>query len=163
MAVALNQTLRARGISTLLYKGMWERVVSRKTNGDDIFIGAAVSEDGETQPDIDLCAEIEGILGFVLGLVSQLETIPSQGYFYNDEDHPFADGLWVHVGIPKQGIVFLVCSGTNKTWGRGDKLKCVDGLFERADTNDNYQMIAEEAVTGAPSTRKYSFARWVKN
>jgi len=163
MAVALSSTLRSLGISTLLLKGQWERVVDRLTTGTDIFIGAAVTEDGETQPDIDLCAEIEGILGFVLGYVPQWETIDSEGYYYRDYDNPFGDNKWVRVGIPKQGNVILVLSGTNKTIGRGDKIKCVDGVFECADTNDNYQMIASEAVTGASNTRKYFYARWVKN
>jgi len=163
MAVALNTTLIAHGISTLLYKGQWERVVDRKVNGTDIFIGSAVTEDGETQPDIDLCAEIEAILGFVLGYVPQLETIDALGYYYRDYDVPFPDNSWVRVGIPKQGIVIFVCSGTAKTIGRGDKIKCVDGVWEAADTSDNYQMIAEEAVTGVANTRKYFYARWVKN
>lgn len=163
MTVALNTTLIDHGISTLLYKGQWERVVDRLTTGTDIFIGAAVAEDAETQPDIDLCSEVEAILGFVLGYVPQLETIDSDGYYYRDEDNPFGDNKWVRVGIPKQGIVIFVCSGTEKTIGRGDKIKCVDGLWEAADTNDNYQMIAEEAVTGVSNTRKYFYARWVKN
>ena len=163
MVVALDQTLRARGISTLLYKGQWDRVVGRKTTGTDIFIGAGVTEFGETQPSIDLCAEIEALLGIVLGLVPHLETIPALGPYYNDEDQPFAAGLWVHVGIPRQGMVFLICSETNTTIRRSEMLKCVDGVWQVADTNDNYQMIAEEAVTAAANTRKYFFARWVKN
>ena len=163
MAVALNTTLIDHGISTLLYKGKWDRVVDRKVNGTDIFIGAAVAEDGETQPDIDLCAEIEAILGFVLGYVPQLETIDADGYYYRDYDVPFPDNSWVHVGIPKQGMVIFVLSGTEKTIGRGDKIKCVDGVWEAADTSDNYQMIAREAVTGVANTRKYFYATWVKN
>jgi hypothetical protein len=59
--------------------------------------------------------------------------------------------------------VIFVCSGTAKTIARGAKIKCVDGVWEQADTNDNYQMIAEEAVTGVVNTRKYFYARWVKN
>jgi len=163
MVVSLDTTLISHGISNLIYKGQWKRVVDRTVNGTDIFIGAAVTEDGETQPDIDLCAEIEAILGFVLGYVPQLETIDSQGYYYRDEDHPFPDNSWVRVGIPEPEMVIFVCSGTEKTIGRGDKIKCVDGLWEKADTNDNYQMISKEDVTGAENTRKYFYATWVKN
>jgi len=164
MTVSLDSTLITLEISTLIFKGQWKRVVDRttKTDSSDIFIGAAVTEHGETQPDIDLCAEIEAIKGFVLGYAPQLETIDSQGYYYRDEDHPFAAEKWIRVGIPDVGMIILVCSGTNKTIGRGDKIKCVDGLFEEADTNDNYQMIASEAVTGASNTRKYFYAEWVK-
>ena len=163
MTVALSSTLRTLAISTLLFKGQWSRVEDRFTDGTDIFIGAAVTEDGETQPDIDLCGEIEAISGFVLGYCPQLETIDAEGYYYRDYDHPFGDGKWVRVGVPQQGMIFLVLTGTEKTIGRGDKIKCVDGVFEAADTNDNYQMIAAEAVTGASNTRKYFYARWVKN
>lgn len=164
MTVNLGTTLIGLGISTLLYKGQWDRVVDRQCTGDDIFIGAAVTEFGESeQSDIDLCAEVEAIFGFVLQYVPQLETIDATGIFYRDEDHPFADDSWVRVGIPSQGMVFLVCSGTEKTIAKGNKIKCVDGLFEVADTDDNYQMIAAEAVTGASNTRKYFYAEWVKN
>lgn len=163
MAVALNTTLISHGISTLLYKGQWERVVDRKTTGTDIFIGAGVTDYGETQPDIDLCGEAEALLGFVLGYAPQLETIDSQGYYYRDYDHCFPDNSWVRVGIPKQGIVIFVLSDTQETIARGAPIKCIDGVFVDTSTREEYQMIAEEAVTGVASTRKYFYARWVKN
>ena len=43
-----------------------------------------------------------------------------------------------------------------------DKIYCVDGVFTRAATNKNYQMICEEAVVGVAAVRKYFYARWVK-
>ena len=165
MAVVLNATLRALEISTLIFKGQWARIVDRKTKAlsDDIFIGAGVTEHGEDSPDIDLCSEVEPLLGFVIGLVPQLETIPALGPWFNDEDNPFAAELWIHVGCPSQAMVILVCSDTNKTINRGDKIKCVDGVWQKADTNDNYQMICEEPITAAGNTRKYFYATWVKN
>ncbi len=164
MTVSLSTTLINLGISTLVRKGQWARIVDRICNGSDIFIGAGVTEIGESNTsDIDLCAEIEALLGFVLGYVPQLETIHVNGYYYNDEDNPFADNSWVRVGIPTPGMVILVCSGTEKTIAKGDKINCSGGLFQTAATSDNYQMIAEEAVTGASNTRKYFYARWVKN
>jgi len=163
MGVALNTTLRALGISTLLFKGQWERVVDRKVNGTDIFIGAGVTDFGETQPDIDMAAEAEALLGFVLGYVPQLETIDALGYYFRDYDNPFPDDSWVRVGIPKQGLVILVCSGVQDSIARGAQLKCVAGLFVQTATREEYQMIAEEAVTGAIDTVKYFYARWVKN
>ncbi len=163
MAVALNTTLIALGISTLLYKGQWARVVDRKVNGADIFIGAGVTDYGETQPDVDLCGEAEPLLGFALGYVPQLETIDSQGYYYRDYDAPFPDNSWIRVGIPKQGDVILVLSDTQETIARGAPIKCIDGVFVDTTTREEFQMIAEEAVTGAALTRKYFYARWVKN
>ena len=164
MTTALGTTLINLAISTLVRKGQWKRIVDRQVTNSDIFIGAGVTEYGESgTSDIDLCAEIEALLGFVLGFVPQLETIDSQGYYYRDYDNPFVDNSWVRVGIPEQGMVILVLSATNTTIAKGDKLKCVDGVWSVADTNDNYQMIAEEAVTGAADTRKYFYARWVKN
>lgn len=163
MGVALNTTLRSHGISTLVYKGQWDRVVDRKVNGTDIFIGAGVTEHGETQPDIALPAEAEALLGFVLGYVPQLETIDPLGYFYRDYDAPFPDNSWVRVGIPRQGMVIFVLSDTQETIGRGDMIKCVAGVWLTSNTREEYQMIAEEDVTGVVSTRKYFYARWVKN
>ena len=165
MAVALDATLRTLAISTLIFKGQWARVTDRKTKAlsTDIFIGAAVTEHGESSPDIDLCSEVEPIHGFVIGLVPQLETIPALGPWFNDEDNPFTAGLWIHVGVPRQGMVILVCSDTNKTINRGDKIKCVDGVWQQADTNDNYQMYCRQPIVAAPNTRKYFYAEWVKN
>lgn len=165
MTVALGTTLINLATKSLLRQGSseWSDIDDRRVNGTDIFIGAAVTGYTETFPDIDLCAEIEAILGFVLGLAPQLETIPSQGMWYNDYDHCFDDNTWVRVGRPQQNCVILVLSETNTTIAVGDKLKCVDGVWQVADTNDNYQMIAEQAVTAAANTRKYFYAKWVKN
>ena len=164
MGVALNQTLRARGIKSLVYKGMWDRIVDRRCNGSDIFIGAGVTEKEEsTHADIDLCAEDETLFGFVVGICPQLETIPALGMWYNDYDVPFSDNVWVRVGIPTQGMVILVLSATNVNINKGEKIHCVDGVFQRATTDGNYQMFAKEAVTGAASTRKYFYARFVRN
>lgn len=165
MTVALGTTLINLGIATLVRKGNWKRIVDRLTTGTDMFIGAAVTEFGQggTKSSIDLCAEIEAILGFILGYVPQLETIDNEGYYYRDYDNPFAASKWVRVGIPEPEMVILVLSETNTTIAIGNKLKCVDGVWQVAATSDNYQMIAEEAVVAAANTRKYFHARWVKN
>jgi hypothetical protein len=134
------------------------------TTGTDIFIGAAVTEYGEgTQSAIDLCGVNEPISGFVLGYVPQLNTIDNEGYYHRDFDNPFAASKWVRLGVPAQEMVILILSGTEKTIAKFAKIKCVDGVWEEADSSDNYQMIAEEAVTGAGNTRKYFYGRWVKN
>lgn len=163
MTTALGTTLINLAIKSLLRNGMWADILDRTTNGTDIFIGAGVTGHAETFPDIDLCAEIEALLGFVIGLAPQLETIPANGMWYNDYDNPFGDGIWVRVGVPQQNCVILVLSETNTTIAVNDKLKCVDGVWQKADTNDNYQMMAMEPVTAAANTRKYFYAKWVKN
>jgi len=112
---------------------------------------------------IDLCAEQEALFGFILGLNPALNAIPAEGAWFNDFDNLIADNIWVQVGIPQQGGVYLVLSETNTAFQIGMKLKCVDGCFQEADTNDNYQMIAEEAIAAAANTRRYFWARWVKN
>lgn len=161
--VSLGTTLINLGVKTLVKYGGFQRIEDAYTTGSDIFIGAGVTRFGETKPNIDLCAEVDALWGFVLGYNKQLNTIDSQGFFYRDYDNPFAASKWVLVGIPVPGNVYLVLSETNTTIAINDKLKCVDGVFAVADTNDNYQMIAEEAVVGASDTRKYFYARWVKS
>lgn len=167
MAVALGTTLINLDIKGLVKKGKWDRIEDGRTNGDDIFIGAAITRKDETFPDIDLCGEIEAIWGFVTGLNTARHTLPNvttgNAAFYNDYDNPFADNIYVRIGIPTPQMIILVLSATAATIARGRKLKCVDGVFQHADTNDNYQMISEEAVTGAANTRKYFYARFVKN
>ncbi len=161
--VALGTTLINLGISTLVRKGEWQRIIDRQTNGADIFIGAGVTEHGESgTSDIDLCAEGEALLGIVLGYSNQ-EDIDSNGYYYRDYDNPFADGKQVLVGVPTPGMIILVLSETNVTISKGDRINCVDGVWQRASSSDNYQMIAMEAVTATAATRKYFYAMWVKN
>lgn len=161
--VALGTTLIDKKIKTLVKFGGWDRIEDARTNGDDIFIGAGVSRFGETRPDIDLCARVEALWGFVIGYNTQLNTIDNEGYYYRDYDVPFADNKWVRVGIPKQSSVYLVLSETAETLAVNDKIYCTGGVFTKADTDDNYQMIVEEAVVGVAEVRKYFYARWVKS
>jgi len=162
MAVALGTTLLNLGIHNLDKEGGWQRWEEGKTTGTDMFIGAGVTRRRETKPNIDLCAEQEALLGILLGYTGHKDnTIPTQGYYYNDYDNPFVAGKWVFIGIPKQGGIYLILSATNVTLLEGMKLKCVDGVFQEADTNDNYQMTCEQAITAAVNTRKYFYGRWV--
>ena len=163
MTVALGTTLINKGIHNLAKEGGWQRIEPGITTSTDIFIGAGVTRFGQTGQYIDLCAEIEALLGFVLGYNSAKETIDDQGYYYRDYDNPFISAKHVLIGIPKFGGVYLVLSGTQKTIALYDRINCVDGVFQRAATSDNFQMISEEAVTAAGNTRKYFYARMVKN
>lgn len=164
MVVALDETLIDMQIHNLAKEGGWQRVEEGKTTGTDQFIGAGVTRRGETIPNIDLCAEPEALLGFILGYTQHHDnTIPTQGYYYNDFDEPFVAGKWVFIGIPKTLGIYLVLSATNVTILIGQKIKCVDGVFTPADTNDNYQMICEQAIAAAANTRKYFYASFVKN
>ena len=162
--VALGTTLIDKKIKTLVKFGGWDRIEDGYTyEGEDIFIGAGVCRFGETRPNIDLCAMNEALWGFVLGYNRQLNTIDPQGYYYRDYDNPFGSSKWVLVGIPKQSSVYLVLSETEETLAVNDKIYCKDGVFTKAASGHNYQMICEEAVTGVGNVRKYFYARWVKS
>jgi len=161
--VSLGTTLINKGVKSLVKFGGFDRIEDAYTTGTDIFIGAGITRFGETKPNIDLCAVVDALWGFVLGYNKQLNTIHANGYYFNDYDNPFAASKWVLVGIPRQQAVYLVLSETNTTIAIGDKINCVDGVFKVATTGDNYQMIAEEAVTATADTRKYFYARWVKS
>lgn len=163
MTVALGTTLLAANIHNLDKEGGWQRIEPAITTGTDVFIGSGVTRHGMTGQYIDLCAEIEALLGFVLGYNTALETVDDEGYYFRDYDNPFISGKDVLVGIPKHGGIYLILSETNTTIALMDKLKCVDGVWKLADTSDNFQMIAEEAVTGAGNTRKYFYGRWRAN
>ena len=163
MTVALGTTLINLGIHTLLKTGsVWDRIVDGKINGTDIFIGAIVTRFGETYPDIDLCSVNDAMLGIVIGLNTTKHNLPENGAWYNDFDNCFANDKWARVGIPRPQGVYLILSDTDKTIDIGDKLKVVDGVIQVALTADNFQFIAEQAVTGASNTRKYFYARYVK-
>jgi len=163
MAVALGTTLLDLKISTLIKKGKWKRITDGRCNGDTIFVGAGVTREGQTFPEIALCGEAEPLTGFVTGLNTARHTLPALGIWYNDYDVPFADEIYVRIGIPEAQMIILVLSATAVNIGRGRKLKCVDGVFTHADTNDNFQMMAEEPVVAAALTRKYFYARFVGN
>ena len=162
--VDLGTTLIDMKIKTLVKFGGWDRIEDGYTdNQTTIFIGAGVCRFGETRPNIDLCAMNEALWGFVLGYVKQLNTIDPQGYYYRDYDHPFGASKWVNVGIPKQSSVYLVLSETAETLSVNDKIYCTAGVFTKAASGHNYQMIVEEPVVGVGGIRKYFYARWVKS
>lgn len=163
MTVALGTTLRAKKIHNLDKEGGWQRIEPGITTSTDIFIGAGVTRYGLAGRYIDLCAEVEALLGFVLGYDSTQETIDDEGYYFRDYDNPFASGKHILVGIPKHGGIYLVLSGTNKTIALYARIQCVDGVFEAVLTSGRDQMISEESITGAGNTRKYFYGRWVKN
>ena len=113
MTVALDETLIAKGISTLLKKGVYKRIEDGITNGVTIFIGALVTRYGETFPDIALCGEGEAIFGQVFGLNTSKHLLPELGSWYNDFNNPFANDLWVRIGILEPEAIYLVLSETN--------------------------------------------------
>lgn len=163
MAVALGTTLIDLNIHNLDKEGGWQRIEEGLTTGADIFIGAGVTRrraGGSRQ--IDLCGEQEALFGFVLGYTQNASnTIDTQGYYYRDYDAPFAAAKEVFIGVPKQGGIYLILSETNVTLALDMKLKCVDGVWSEADTNDNFQMMCEQAITAAANTRKYFYGKWV--
>lgn len=163
MTVALGTTLINLSIDTLLKKGVYVRTEDAKTTSTDIFIGALVTRFGETFPDIDLCAEIEAIFGQVVGINTSKHLVHENGPWYNDYDNPYGNDKWVRVGILQPEAIYLVLSETNTTIVVGNKLKNKDGVLKLADTSDNFQFIANSAVTGAGNTRKYFYATFVKN
>ena len=162
MTVALGTTLIDKKIHGLSKEGGWQRIEPGITTSTDCFIGSGVTRHGMTGQYIDLCAELEALLGFILGYNTALETIDDEGYYYRDYDAPFSSGKNILIGIPKFGGIYLVLSGTEKSIGLHDRINCVDGVFETSSTSDNFQMIAEEAVTGVSNVRKYFYARMVK-
>lgn len=163
MTVALGTTLIDLSIDTLLKKGVYKRIEDAITTDADIFIGALVTRFGETFPDIDLCSVIEAIFGQVVGINTSKHPVPALGPWYNDYDNPYANNIWVRVGILEPQAIYLVLSETNITIAVGNKLKCVDGVLALADTADNYQFIANSPITGAGNVRKYFYATFVKN
>jgi hypothetical protein len=167
MTVVLGTTLLDLSIHNLDKEEGFQRIEEGKTTGTTTarqFIGALVSRFGQTSPNIHLCAEVEALTGLLLGYNGDKDnTIPSQGYYYNDYDQPFVSGKWIWIGIMKPGGIYLCLSATNITIAIDNKMKCVDGVLAIADTNDNYQFIAEQVQTKAANTRKYFYARFVKN
>lgn len=138
------------------------RRIEARTNGTDIFIGAIVTRDEETRPDIDLCGEDESPLGIVEGYTNKDEP-DSDGYWYRDGDVPFADNKWVIVGILTPGQILWVCSTANVNINEGEYLKVVAGLLQRGGTGDDLLFKAEEDVTATASTTKYFRASVVKS
>lgn len=110
------------------------RVVQRRTNGSDIFLGALVGEVGESFPDIDLAAAAETILGFVYR--HSIESDIPVGWQNPNADSPvylFADDTYVDVILSHGGaleiaavIVEGATTSTNTIVGN-EKLKAAAG------------------------------------
>lgn len=137
------------------------RRVERRCNGSDIFIGALVTDEGETFPDIDLAAEDESVLGIVEGYTNRDLPNATYGYWYYDGDVPFADNKWVIVGILTPGQVVWVCSTADVDIKQGEYLKCAAGLVQRCGTDSDAMFKAMEGITAVASTTQYLRAQVV--
>lgn len=162
MTVALGTTLIDLSTDRIDKDG-WFRIIDRRVNGTDIFIGAIVTDEGETFPDVDLCSEDQVMTGIVIGENPTKHTLHANGPMYHDYDQCFDNNTWIRVGVPKAQGRYLVLSETNTTITRGQPLEVVTGVLKVATTGDNYRFIAEEAVTGASNTRKYLWARFIQS
>lgn len=168
MTVVLDETLIAKGISTLLKKGKYVRIEDGRINGVDVFLGALVTRYGETFPDIALCGDGEGILGQVIGINTSKHLVHEDGPWYNDFDNPYANDTWVRIGIFESQGIYLVLSETNITVAVNDKLKVVTGVLAIATTiattptvPEHYQFLANEPKAAAADTRKYLYVTFV--
>ena len=82
------------------------RVVQRRTTGSDIFLGALVTEVGETFPDIDLCEAGELALGFVWKhSISSDEPEGWQNPNATTPDYTIADNTYVDVILSHGGAL----------------------------------------------------------
>jgi len=155
--MALDTELTALGVKKIVFKGEAEgRIIACKcsSGSDDMFLGAAVTRHGETvnTPEIDLCAEDEALMGFIIGLVHPDAYDP----MYHTPTYPFTDGDLVWVFMPKSGAVIWVCSETASAITQGEHIEPIAGEMGLADTGaGGFDYYAEDAVAGAGSTEYY--------
>lgn len=126
--MTLAASLKSLTHAVFLKKSAATRTIRKKTNGNDIFLGAVVTIYGEGNAyDIDLAAEDESILGIVSGAADDATDLD------NDEDDCFADNTNVMVTIPVSGDVFYCVSKTNVDITYGIALQCDGGYVEDTD------------------------------
>lgn len=165
MTTALGTTLIDLDVSALDQDG-YNKIWTRRTAASTLFLGAIVTGQDQTFPDIVLAGEDDPILGHLVKLDTSKHTLPNvtsgNASFYNDYDNCFSDNVFVLVGQMKVGGLYLILSGTNKTFAMDDPLKIVDGVADLATTGDIVSFISKEVVTGASNTRKYFWAEYVR-
>lgn len=165
MAVALGTNLRnlADFKHNLVVEGPdFNRREEVKTNGDDIFIGCIVTKEDQTRPYVLAAAEDNTIAGIIEGYTNRDEPDRTYGYWYWDEDVPFADGKWVIMGQLVPGQILWVVSETNTTIWRGDPLIVVtNGVLTPGSTGDDIIFVAEEDIVAAANVRYYFRAKVV--
>lgn len=129
------------------------------TNGDDIFLTAAVTFQGETNTeDIDLAAAGERVDGIVIG-----EAYPTSYDLSYDSDTPYDDNTYVRCYKPEPRDMLYATVATNTSIGKDDWVKYTDGFLGGAtNKNDAIGRLANGgvAITGASATEQIASIEW---
>ena len=105
--------------------------VDVKANGADLFLTAGVTTYGESNKDVDLCAEDEQLSGIIVGQADDATNLDK------DSDDTFADNTNLKMGIHIPGEELYLTSKTNATVTYGKIVQCDGGFFEDTDFTAN--------------------------
>ena len=140
--------------------------VDVRANGSDLFLGAGVTEYGETSPDVDLCAEDEQMSGIICASSDDATNLDK------DSDDTFADNTNLKMAVPQSSEEVYVCAKTGVTVTKDKLIQCDGGFFEDTDftaaesaANVPYaasmMLQAKQAITGVSGLEAYFLAKRV--
>lgn len=144
------------------------RIEKVRSNGADLFIGAAVTRVGETEddPDVDLAAKGEPIDGIIIGADS---TSDYAGDLDKDSDDPYPDNEWLLMYVPLPGEEIYLCAKTNTAFTVYTRAQ-VDGGFiipfaytnatEELDLLESVIGTVQNAVSAVASTETVVALKW---
>ena len=139
----------------LIYKGGSGRTATVKANGDDIFLGAGVTYQGETnEEDVALVADGEAVDGIIIG-----EAFPFKVDLDKDSDDCFDDNSYLQMYVPDDGDILYGTVATNTSITMDAYVK-FSGGFLTTSTKANAIGRARKAVTGASGTEAVIPYEW---
>ena len=141
------------------YGGGQSQFFTAKCNGDDIFLTAAITFQGETNPeDVDLAASGERVDGIVIG-----EAYPTSYDLSKDSDSCYDDNTYIRCYKPIARDLLYATVATATSITKDDWVKYADGFLTGA-TNKNDAVAKLDnggvAVTGASGTEQIVSIDW---
>ena len=158
LGTALKTAVEGAGI-LIIYGGGQSQYFTAKCNGDNIFLTAAITFQGETnREDIDLAATGERVDGIVYG-----EAFPSVVDLDKSSDDCFDDETWVRCYKPIARDMLYATTATDADISKDDWVKYVDGFLTAAtDKNDAIGKLHNggAAITGVSAVEYITSIVW---
>lgn len=98
-----------------------------RANGSDLFLTAGVTFFGESNADVDLCAEDEQLSGIIVGSADDATNLDK------DSDDTFADNANLKMGVPSVGEEIFLTATTAASITYGTVVQCEGGFFGDSD------------------------------
>ena len=140
----------------VILKGGDGRTVTVKANGSDLFLGAGVSYQNETnEEDVDLAAAGEAVDGVIVG-----EAFPYKVDLDKDSDDCYDDNSYLQMYVPEPGDILYGTVATATSLSKDAYVKFSGGFLTSSTRSNAIGRNRGGAITGASGTEQVIPYEW---